>query len=184
MVRIYTAKEAKALVGSRTCLACSVKRTVRKRSLNSTMAVQLVTLCSYLENPAAWSHIRMKEKPFVCVEGYAWVHAASLLPHVLIAGKPLDRECAKLRFWRMVRISPDIKEDGRKGSGYVSVTQRGLDFVHGVRSTHKFILTANHGVGLMGMVGEATFGIKDALGNHFNYNREIAQWSFERPESK
>ncbi len=159
-----TKEEAKKLIGTEVeCSECDAVYTVRKRSLNATMARQLIALYRYFKDPDSFRNPSISLKDDVG----EWVHANRYL-----TGLSMQGECAKLRFWGLLEERSGNKTDGNPHSGYFRITPYGVQFVEGKQAAWKFMLTRNRD-GCLGLIEDQTITIQQALGNEFNYAKEV-----------
>lgn len=163
--QVWTLEEAEKIIGMTTCECCGAMSTIRRRSLNSTMARQLLALYRFHMNPEAFLNLQFHM--YEIFVGY-WIHASHYLTHLRF-----DRECMKLRFWGFIKECPVPKEDGNPHCGYVRMTQEGIEFCEHKTKAYRYILTKNQGEGFVGFIDGEMIDIIGALGNKFDYSKEI-----------
>lgn len=152
------------MLGLRVCNLCYANHVRRKRSLNSTMAKQLMALYRFFNNVDYYSNLQFHIHDNLGL----WVHASRYLMHL-----QMERECQKLRYWGFIEEHPGEKEDGNPHCGYVRMTKAGLDFCRRKTKVYKYIITENQGSGFVGFISGEVIDIVDAGQNDFDYNKEI-----------
>ena len=148
------------------CEACGTRFPVRKRIFNSMMARQLLALASFDHTDP--DNVGM----FRVIDGVVWVHAPTYLPTLTYKKKngdekPLDRECGKLKYWRVTVKRRGKKHDKNPERGYYAVTGRGFKVADGQIRLPKFILTKRR-EGCIGVYGKR-ITIDEAFKTHFHY---------------
>jgi hypothetical protein len=164
---VYTPEQAEAKLGQIRCEHCDALHQIRRRSLNSTMARQLVTLYRFFNNPGLYVNLQVHLNDSL---GY-WVHASRYLTFLR-----MERECLKLRFWGFIEEHPGGRDDGNPHNGYIRLTAEGKAFCERKFKTYKFILTKNQGEGFVGFISGEMIDIIEAGNNKFDYNKEIGVW--------
>ena len=161
---VFTPREAEAMLGKSVCQSCGAVHIKRRRSLNSTMARQLMALYRFFNNPKFYRNLQVHMRD----DSGLWVHASHYLTHLR-----MERECLKLRYWGFIEERFSEKEDGNPHYGYIRITRAGMDFCERKIKAYKFIITENQGNGFVGFISGETVDIIDAGQNNFDYNKEI-----------
>jgi hypothetical protein len=164
VVAVFTPQEAQVLLGKSVCEFCEAIHVKRRRSLNSTMAKQLMALYRFFDNVEYYRNLQFHMQD----ELGLWVHASRYLTHLR-----MERECQKLRYWGFIEEHPGEKEDGNPHCGYIRMTRAGLNFCERKTKAYKYIITANQGSGFVGFVSGEIVDIIDAGQNDFDYDKEI-----------
>lgn len=131
------------------CCHQSVKK--YPRTIHSTMAFMLTRLYRYdQENPGGYAHVGT----------------------LMVKGQTATSDFSKLKFWGLVvEHGKDEEDSTRRTSGEWAITDKGRKFVRGEITVPKIIYMFNkkaHGTD----GGEV--GIRDCLGNKFNYEELMA----------
>ena len=147
-----------------TCSECGTRKIYRKRSFNSTMARQLIYLYKYFRDPSVYANLGVHSHDS---EG-DWVHASRFFKAL-----KLERESAKLRHWDLIEEKSESKTDGNPHAGYFRITDYGSKVAQGKQRVWKYIITLNHKGGSLGVVETESLTIQQALGNGFDYSKEI-----------
>lgn len=131
------------------CPLCKQFAKIYRRKLNSTMARGLIWL--------------VKESGSSC----AWVDYARIGPQWL---QKKGGTLATLEHWELVESQPNT-DSAKRASGIWRPTVRGIQFVRGALAVEQYaIIYSNQCLSLDG----DKFGIRDALGSHFNYQELMA----------
>jgi hypothetical protein len=165
--KVFTREQAEKMIGSTECEHCGALHTIRRRSLNATMALQLAALYRYFKRPAQFGNLQFH---MVDSSGH-WLHASHYFMHHRI-----ERECLKLRFWGFIEEHHGTREDGNPHNGFVRLTDRGLKFCEMRMKTYKYIMTKNQGAGFVGFIDGEVLNIVEAGQNGFDYGKEIGGW--------
>lgn len=127
------------------CPVCGQFVKVYNRSINSTMARQLIK--AYREHGREWFHTR----------------------DVVLDGSAGAGDFAKLQLWALIEPQEHEKgQDGKRTSGMWRITETGESFIKGRIHRAKHISIYNNEIE---GYSEARVYIKDALGNKFDYNK-------------
>lgn len=141
---------AKAAMDGCSCPTCGQFVKVYNRTITSTMARQLIH---------AWR----------CHGAGKWFHTRDVVMDSSGAG-----DFSKLEFWGLIEKSKAKPEDDfKRTSGLWRVTDKGAAFIAGDLSLPRHAAIYNNK--LLDFIGPDE-GIKEALGNRFNY-RELMGWA-------
>lgn len=128
------------------CPSCGQFVKVYRRKLNSAMAVALISVYRYFEQPSADE----------------WLHVAKHL----VSRKIQRSDEAKLVYWDLLRPLSAERPDGSKRNGFYKITEKGRQFVRGEINVPAYVNVFNQTV--YGFSDETT-SIVEALGSRFNY---------------
>jgi hypothetical protein len=94
--------------------------------------------------------------------------------HVMRELKPRNGYYARMRFFGLIEEKGDVPEEDKKASGYWTVTQRGMRFIHGEITIPKYIEGYNNR-----KYGESEeqIDIRKALGSKFNYSEVMGKFA-------
>lgn len=127
------------------CPCCEQFVKVYYRTINSTMAHQLIYAYHTLADPAQWFHAR-----------------------TVVMGSASAGDFSKLEYWGLIqRQHHNAGDDGKKASGLWRITPKGIEFLKGRIAVPKYAVVYNAKV--IGHEGEETT-CRDALGTKFDYN--------------
>lgn len=126
------------------CPCCSQFVKVYNRTINSTMARQLIH---------AWHSYGTKR----------WFH----VKHVVMGGSGVG-DFPKLEYWGLIEAQAHAPgEDGKKTSGIWRITPTAEDFIHNRLAVDKYAVVYN---GDLLELGGGKITVRDALGQHFDYS--------------
>lgn len=92
----------------------------------------------------------------------SWIHIPSSGPRYVLA----NRELARFTFWEMVQAR--FNEDkSKRDSGYWRPTDLGISFAMGESRAPRWVKLYDNGIRAW---SEGAVGIRDALGEHFDYD--------------
>lgn len=132
------------------CPCCGQFVKVYRRTINSTMARQLIT---------AWHK-----------HGHEWFHTRD----VVLADSAGAGDFSKLENWGLIMRQPHVQgEDGKRTSGMWKITALGADFINGKSLVPQYVFIFN---GEKQGAGGGEIHIQHALGKKFDY-REIMGWT-------
>ena len=130
--------------GGKHCPCCDQFVKVYKRSINKTMARQLIF---------SWRTF-----------GYEWFHAKDV-----VLGSASAGDYSKLKFWGLIEKKPHEEGyNGKKSSGYWRVTHQGARFVLFKLTVQKYALVYNNR--LLEFEGDQV-NIVQCLEDRFEYNK-------------
>lgn len=130
------------------CPCCQQYARNYKRKLNSGMARSLIHIYN-------WYTQQKTRKPFLHVKDYLRENALHN-----------SHDWTLLKYWDLLELKKEEREDGSSRNGYYRITQKGILFVEGKIKVWDHIYIYNNEV--QGF-SQDTLTIKQALGNKFDY---------------
>jgi hypothetical protein len=131
------------------CPCCGQFVKVYRRTINSTMARQLIT--AHAKHGTEWFHTR----------------------DVVLMDSAGAGDFSKLECWGLIRRAPHVQgEEGKRTSGMWKITPLGQEFIAGKKLVPKYAFIYN---GTLLELGGVDMHIQHALGKKFDY-REIMGW--------
>lgn len=146
---------AKAKEKGTSCPCCGQFVKVYRRTINSTMARQLIT--AHHKHGAAWFHTR----------------------DVVLMDSAGAGDFSKLECWGLILRESHVQgDDGKRTSGMWKITDKGRDFIAGKTLVPQYAFIYN---GDLLELGGVDIHIQHALGKKFDY-REIMGWQGSQPD--
>lgn len=147
-----------------TCPCCGQFAKVYRRKLSSTMAYALILIDRHFRKvPGGWLHVPSyltKNVPDKCGATYR------------------GGDWAKMAYWGLIEEKDEPREDGCKHAGWWSITDLGQQFVRNQVRIPSHVLLYDQR--LLSLDRTTMIGIKDALGDRFNYD-ELMDRLYPRP---